>query len=78
MTVKRECSDEVELRNGKSNPFGWSSHELWHHETKIGSLHCGEPKLDDPRYSAVIECVDDRTQRARFYVEVGEPNEAEL
>ena len=25
----RDISDEIELKNGKSNPFGWSQHEIW-------------------------------------------------
>ena len=24
-----DISDEIELKNGKSNPFGWSQHQIW-------------------------------------------------
>lgn len=41
----------IELRNGKANPFGWSTHEVWLTEPggetmieyKIADLYCGEP-----------------------------------
>lgn len=42
---------DVELRNGRANPFGWSTHEVWltEHggetlvEYKIADLYCGSP-----------------------------------
>lgn len=37
----RDVSDEVDLINGKSNPFGWSQHEVHHNGRKIGLLESG-------------------------------------
>ncbi len=42
----------IDLRNGKSNPWGWSTHEVWFTDNgyecpidiKIGDLYCGEPQ----------------------------------
>ena len=44
--------DGIELRNGKANGFGWSTHEVWLTERggeewldhKIGDLYCGVPQ----------------------------------
>ena len=44
-------ADGIELRNGKANGFGWSTHEVWltEHggetmiEHKIADLYCGSP-----------------------------------
>lgn len=43
----------IELRNGKANPHGWSTYEVWLtkpeqypgaiNEEKIADLYCGEP-----------------------------------
>jgi hypothetical protein len=46
-----DITEGIELRNGKSNPFGWSTHEVWLTEPggeamieyKIADLYCGEP-----------------------------------
>lgn len=34
----RDISDEIELKNGKSNPFGWSQHEIWITKNVNGAL----------------------------------------
>lgn len=44
-----DISDEIELKNGKSNPFGWSQHEIWWERKmngadiseSIGWVECG-------------------------------------
>jgi hypothetical protein len=46
-----DITDGIDLRNGKSNPFGWSTYEVWltEHggetmvEYQIADLYCGEP-----------------------------------
>lgn len=47
----QDILEGIELRNGKANPFGWSTHEVWHvenvgafvpMETHIADLYCGE------------------------------------
>lgn len=43
--------EDVELRNGRANGFGWSTHEVWVKEhggecmvdVHIADLYCGEP-----------------------------------
>ena len=37
----------MEMKNGKANPFGWSQHELYYKDKKIGYLESGEPYLED-------------------------------
>lgn len=47
-----DITEGLELRNGRSNPWGWSTHEVWvtelggecEVEVKIADLYCGEPK----------------------------------
>jgi hypothetical protein len=44
-----DIGDAYELRNGRSNPFGWSYHEIFAKDdfdqmVQIGVLYCGEPK----------------------------------
>ena len=51
MTTKRlrvwwedvEISDEIELVNGKANPFGWSQYEIHYGGERIGWLESGCP-----------------------------------
>jgi hypothetical protein len=46
-----DITDGIDLRNGKSNPFGWSTYEVWLTEPggetmieyKIADIYCGEP-----------------------------------
>lgn len=46
-----DITDGIELRNGKSNPFGWSQYEVWLREQagedwieyQIGGIECGTP-----------------------------------
>lgn len=38
-----DISDDIELRNGKANPFGWSQSEIFYKDESIGWLYCGEP-----------------------------------
>lgn len=55
----------IDLRNGKSNPYGWSTYEVWRilgtdypgveNEFKIGDLYCGEPMNLSPGYSYEFE-----------------------
>ena len=55
--------DGIDLRNGKANPFGWSTYEVWLTEPageadidyKIGDLYCGEPINLIPGFGFRIE-----------------------
>jgi hypothetical protein len=46
-----DITEGIELRNGKGNPFGWSTYEVWLLEPcgemlvefKIAHLYCGSP-----------------------------------
>lgn len=42
-----DVSDACHMTNGKSNPWGWSAYTLEHHSRVIGSVYCGNPKLDE-------------------------------
>lgn len=44
----KDISDEVELKNSKSNPFGWSQHEVHHLGKRIGWIESGAPDLQEP------------------------------
>lgn len=47
----QDIRDGLDLRNGRANPFGWSTYEVWvteqggecEVELHIGDLYCGEP-----------------------------------
>lgn len=50
-----DISDEIELKNGKGNPSGWSQHQIWwvrningaKLEEKIGTVDSGHFMLAD-------------------------------
>lgn len=60
---RRLEDDEFETRNGKSNPFGWSYHEVWHREgvvdVFVGTINSGYPEInkqaEELGYKFVIE-----------------------
>ena len=62
-----DISDELELKDGKSNPFGWSQHKLVHvHnvngakvEDFVGWLESGSPMNFTDGYTYKIEKVTD-------------------
>jgi hypothetical protein len=41
--IWRDVSDEIETKNGKANPFGWSQYEVHHRGKRIGWLESGYP-----------------------------------
>jgi hypothetical protein len=59
----KDILEGIDLRNGKSNPFGWSTFEVWltEHggetmiEHKIADLYCGEPQNLADGYGFRIE-----------------------
>ncbi len=56
-----EISDDIELRNGKSNPFGWSQHEIWYDNQRIGWIESGDIDLNDG-YTYTEEKDNNRTR----------------
>lgn len=42
----KDVSNELHLKNGKANPYGWSQYEVWHNEKKIGWLESGALDID--------------------------------
>ena len=50
----QDVSNEIELVNGRGNPWGWSQHELHHRGQPIGWIECGKPDITRPEYSAEI------------------------
>ncbi len=50
----KDISEEIRLKNGRSNPFGWSTADIFRErwvggavvEEKIGSHYCGGITLD--------------------------------
>jgi hypothetical protein len=67
---KKDISYEIELKNGKANPFGWSQSEVWHEGKRIGFLYCGEFTDFGPGYSTEIKKVDEKTVRGIIYKEI--------
>lgn len=45
-----DISDDIELREKKSNPFGWSTAKVFYMEDWIGSLICGYPEFSDSEH----------------------------
>ncbi len=39
----KDISDEIELTNGKANPFGWSQHKIMYGNEFVGWLESGKP-----------------------------------
>lgn len=68
---ERDCSDEIELRNGKANSFGWSSAAFWHNDTYIGSHSAGDVIVSHPAYRFEIKKEGDVT-RLIFYCKINE------
>ena len=66
MTGKRDISNEIELKNGKGNPFGWSQHEIHYDGKKIGWLESGTPQDFIDGYS--FEVVRETANRERLKV----------
>ena len=60
-----DLTEGIDLRNGKANPWGWSTYEVWYtdpgYETpidmKIGDLYCGEPRITEPGFGFRFEDV---------------------
>ena len=51
----KDISDNIELKNGKSNPFGWSQYEIHYQGRRIGWLENGDFDMDDGFSAEIIE-----------------------
>lgn len=65
--MKVDISDEVELKNGRSNPFGWSVQDIYHLGARVGEVYCGEPKIDAPGYSFTLRKESKTQTRCRIF-----------
>ena len=54
-----DVSDEVEITNRKSNPFGWSQSELWHNGKQIGWIESGYFDFINSDYTYVEEFIEE-------------------
>ena len=70
--TERDCSDEVELRNGRANTCGWSSAELWHNEEQIGYHNAGAITITHPDYRHVITQEGPQRQRLTVFCAVSD------
>ncbi len=68
---ERECTEELDFRNAKSNPFGWSHAEIYHNDERIGSQHCGEFKIDHSAYRLTLT-PEGKNTRVRVFCTIGE------
>ena len=53
-----DLTEGIELRNGRAKIGGWSTHEVWHNETYIADLYCGNPIYLLPGYGFRYEEVE--------------------
>lgn len=65
--MKVDISDEVEFKNGKGNPFGWSVSDIYHLGAKVGGMYCGEPTVDAPGYSLTLTDEGEGVTRCRIF-----------
>lgn len=72
MMEERDCTAEVEWKNGKAALGGWSTAELWHNEERIGDHYCGEIRVTHPEYRHTLEPEGDH-MRLRVFCSIGEP-----
>lgn len=40
--IEKDISDDIDLKNRKANPFGWSTSEIWHGDAHVGDIYCGD------------------------------------
>lgn len=64
----RDITEEIVLRNGKANPFGWSQSEIWHNDQRIGWIESGAVDVVAEGYSHEIR-VEEGITHVFFYVE---------
>lgn len=60
LSVKRngiDVSEDIEGRNHRSNPFGWSQIEIWHEGNRIGWIESGYPMDFIEGYDAEVEVI---------------------
>ncbi len=69
--LKVDISDEVEFKNGRGNPFGWSQEEIWYKGTRIGWLESGSLDMDEPFYSSEEVKISENKTRGIIYFEKG-------
>ena len=52
---KKDIFNDVELKNGKANPFGWSQYEIYYKRKRIGWLESGYPMDFEKGFTFKIE-----------------------
>jgi len=67
-----DISDNIELKNSKSNSFGWSQHEIWHDKKHIGWIESGGVDLTDDSYA--YEKKEEADGKTHLYFFVKEHN----
>lgn len=64
-----DISDEVELKNGRANPFGWSQQEIWYDGIRLGWIECGAVDLNIEGYTHKI-IKEDKLTRLVIYKDI--------
>lgn len=64
---EKDVSDEVQLKNKQSNPFGWEQGELWHDGKCIGSISCGDVVLNSEEYRFTLTAEENNVERLLIY-----------
>ncbi len=69
-----DISDEIELKNGKGNPSGWSQQEIWHDNKIIGWLESGGIFIEHDDYCS--KTIRETKKRTRGIIYKYEPKQA--
>ena len=62
-----DISNEVKLKNGKANPFGWSQSEIHYKDKRIGWVENGYPSDFEDGYEFEAKKINDKTTQYLIY-----------
>lgn len=65
--VEKDISNDVEFKNGKGNPFGWTQEEIWHDGKRIGWYESGDVDIQEPGYRFTLTPESEKKTRLTIY-----------
>jgi len=66
-SIEKDVSNEIELKNEKGNPFGWSQQEMWHDGKRIGWIESGAVDINAPGYRFTLTPEGEKKTRLAVY-----------
>lgn len=64
--IWRDVSNEIKLKDGKGNPYGWSYYRMeWNGET-VGHINSGSPSISGENWQ-MVESVDPVDKMTHFF-----------